>query len=156
MELMEQYGVATVLEDRRCVGRSIDLSFKGELRAEQEPAAKALLAQDIGVLSATTAFGKTVISAYLIGQHKVNTLVLVPSNALLTQWKTLLEQFLSIQEILPEPPKKRTRKKKVSIIGQIGSGMQGLSTRQNTQNLRGCKQRRSKEPHRVSRFHTAP
>ena len=92
------------------------------LRPEQEPAARALLDADTGVLSATTAFGKTVIGSYLIGQRKVNTLVLVQSSALLEQWKSSLEQFLNIHEVLPEPPKKRGRKKKQHLIGQIGSG----------------------------------
>lgn len=63
-----------------------------------------------GGLSATTAFGKTVIGAYLIGQRKVNTLILVQSSALLEQWKASLEQFLDIHEVLPELPKKRGRK----------------------------------------------
>ena len=63
-----------------------------------------------------------VIGAYLIGQHKVNTLVLVQSSALLEQWKSSLEQFLNIHEVLPELPKKRGRKKKQHLIGQIGSG----------------------------------
>lgn len=63
------------------------------------------------MLSATTAFGKTVIGAYLIGQRKVNTLILVQSSALLEQWRASLEQFLTIHEVLPEPPKKRGRKR---------------------------------------------
>jgi superfamily II DNA or RNA helicase len=121
-ELLEQIGVPMILDDRRCPGRSIDVSFKGTLRAEQEPAAQALLAENMGVLSATTAFGKTVIGAYLIGQHKTNTLILVQSSALLEQWKTALEQFLDIREILPELPKKRGRRKKPHLIGQIGAG----------------------------------
>jgi len=41
----------------------------------QQQAADALLQQEIGVLSASTAFGKTVVAAYLIAQRKVNTLV---------------------------------------------------------------------------------
>lgn len=121
-DLLGTYEVPFVLEDRRCMGRSIDVSFKGELRAEQEPAAGALLAEDIGVLSATTAFGKTVIGAYLIGQRKVNTLILVHSSALLEQWKSSLEKFIDISEVLPEQPKKRGRKKKQYLIGQIGAG----------------------------------
>ena len=64
----------------------------------------------MGVLSATTAFGKTVVGAYLIGERKVSTLILVHSSALLEQWKTSLEQFLSIREPLPEQPKRRGRK----------------------------------------------
>lgn len=121
-ELLEQHEVPFVIKDLRCVGRPIDVSFNGTLRTEQEPAAQALLAADMGVLSATTAFGKTVIGAYLIGQRKVNTLILVQSSTLLEQWKASLEQFLDINEVLPEPPKKRGRKKTHHLIGQIGSG----------------------------------
>lgn len=120
--LLDQYEVPAILEDYRVLGRSVDVEFNGTLRAEQEPAAQALLAADMGVLSATTAFGKTVIGAYLIGQCKVNTLILVQSSALLEQWKSSLEQFLDIHEALPELPKKRGRKKKRHLIGQIGSG----------------------------------
>ena len=90
--LFDQYEIPVILEDHRSLGRSIDVEFNGVLRPEQEPAAQALLAADMGVLSATTAFGKTVIGAYLIGQRKVNTLVLVQSSALLEQWKSSLEQ----------------------------------------------------------------
>ena len=122
LALFEAHEVPTILNDLRCVGRSIDVEFNGTLRTEQEPAAQAMVAADIGVLSATTAFGKTVIGAYLIGQRKTNTLILVQSSALLEQWKSSLEQFLDIHESLPEPPKKRGRRKKLQLIGQIGSG----------------------------------
>ena len=122
LALLEQYEVPMILNDLRCVGRSIDVAFHGTLRAEQEPAAEAMVAADMGVLSATTAFGKTVIGAYLIGKRKTNTLILVHSSALLEQWKSSLEQFLDIHESLPEPPKKRGRRKKLHLIGQIGSG----------------------------------
>lgn len=122
LDMLDQYEVPAVLEDHRTYGHTIDVEFNGTLRAEQEPAAQALLAEDMGVLSATTAFGKTVIGAYLIGQRKVNTLILVQSSALLEQWKSSLEQFLDINEVLPELPKKRGRKKKQHLIGQIGSG----------------------------------
>ena len=120
--LLDQHEVSVILEDHRVLGHSIDVEFNGMLRAEQEPAAQALLAADMGVLSATTAFGKTVIGAYLIGQRKVNTLILVQSSALLEQWKSSLEQFLNIHEVLPELSPKRGRKKKRHLIGQIGSG----------------------------------
>ena len=122
LDMLDQYEVPAVLEDHRTYGHTIDVEFNGTLRAEQEPAAQALLAEEMGVLSATTAFGKTVIGAYLVGQRKVNTLILVQSSALLEQWKSSLEQFLDINEVLPELPKKRGRKKKQHLIGQIGSG----------------------------------
>lgn len=121
-ELLESRGVPYALEDRRETGRPIAVSFQGLLWPEQVPAAEALLAHDTGVLSATTAFGKTVVGAYLIGQRRVNTLVLVHSSAPLEQWKSALERFLDIQEPLPEPPKKRGRRKRPERVGQIGAG----------------------------------
>lgn len=121
-DLLDTYSIPYSLEDQRQAGRMIDVSFNGALRPEQVPAADALQEHHIGVLSATTAFGKTVVGAYLIGERKVNTLILVHSSALLEQWKTSLEQFLDIREPLPEQPKRRGRKKHLEHIGQIGAG----------------------------------
>lgn len=101
-DLLETHRIPYTLEDQRQAGCKIDVAFCGELRPEQRPAAAALLAHDTGVLSATTAFGKTVVGAYLIGQRKVSTLILVHSSALLEQWKKSLEQFLDVREALPE------------------------------------------------------
>lgn len=112
--LLEAYGIPYSLEDPRQAGRMIAVSFNGTLRPEQLPAANALLEHLIGVLLATTAFGKTVVGAYLIGERKVNTLILVHSSALLEQWKTSLEQFLDIREALPEQPKRRGRKRRLN------------------------------------------
>ena len=122
-ELIPAYSIA----DKRNTGRPINVTFNGLLRDEQLPAAEAMLTHDTGVLSATTAFGKTVVGAYLIGARKVNTLVLVHSSALLAQWKTALEQFLVIGETLPLLPPKRGRKKKRGLIGQLGAGKNTLS-----------------------------
>lgn len=122
IDLLDAYSIPCSLEDQRQAGRMIAVSFNGTLRPEQVPAADALLGHHIGVLSATTAFGKTVVGAYLIGERKVNTLILVHSSALLEQWKTSLEQFLDIREPLPEQPKQRGRKKHLEHIGQIGAG----------------------------------
>ena len=126
-ELLDELGVPFTSSDLRNSGREIAVQFNGTLRPEQMPAASALLAHDMGVLSATTAFGKTVIGAYLIGERKTNTLILVHSTALLAQWKQALEQFLTIDEMLPEEPKKRGRKKKRQLIGQLGGGKNSLS-----------------------------
>ena len=126
-ELLEATGAAYEVIDKTFCGNEIRVEFKGELRAEQLPAAEALLAHNNGVLSATTAFGKTVIAAYLIGQRKVNTLVLVHTQALLNQWKKALSEFLEINETLPELPKKRGRKKERFLIGQLGGSKNNLS-----------------------------
>lgn len=47
------------------------MTFHGELRREQQIAATAMLAHDTGVLAATTAFGKTVIAAWLRRNRQV-------------------------------------------------------------------------------------
>jgi superfamily II DNA or RNA helicase/very-short-patch-repair endonuclease len=49
------------------------------------------------VLAATTAFGKTVLAAWLIAQRGVNTLVLVHRRQLLDQWVERLSTFLNIE-----------------------------------------------------------
>ena len=127
IELLENTNAAYGIEDKTFAGSPIDVSFNGILRAEQIPAAEALLERYNGVLSATTAFGKTVIAAYLIGQRKVNTLVLVHTQALLNQWKASMSEFLEINEVLPELLKKRGRKKEQSLIGQLGGTKNTLS-----------------------------
>ncbi len=50
-------------------GRLLDVTFHGELRPEQLAAAEAMASHDTGVLAATTAFGKTVVAAWLIAQR---------------------------------------------------------------------------------------
>ncbi len=127
IDLLEQSGAAYEIDDQTCPGKPIRASFKGTLRDEQHPAADALLVNNNGVLSATTAFGKTVVAAYLIAQRKVNTLILVHTQALLNQWKRSLSEFLDIDETLPELPKKRGRKKVRSVIGQLGGSKNNLS-----------------------------
>lgn len=114
--------------DETCPGRIVSVDFNGQLREEQADATDSMLEYDNGVLSATTAFGKTVIGAKLISAKKVNTLILVHTQQLLEQWKERLNQFLTINEELPaDPVKKRGRKKVRCIIGQLGGGKKNLS-----------------------------
>jgi superfamily II DNA or RNA helicase len=100
-------GVRTAVRDERYGGRPLDVRFQGELRPEQQAAADAMLAHQTGVLAATTAFGKTVVAAWLIAQRGVNTLVLVHRRQLLDQWIERLAAFLGM------PAK---------AIGRIGGG----------------------------------
>ena len=79
---------------------------------QQELAAEQLLRHSDGVLEAATAFGKTVVCSYLIAERKVNTLILLQSKDLLTQWVDELNKFLDIREELPEYETKTGRKKK--------------------------------------------
>ncbi len=96
--LLNGLGIEVALQDKRFSGAELDLSFCGVLRPEQEQAAEALLAHDIGVLAATTAFGKTVIAAYLVARRRVNTLILVHRRQLMDQWVDRLAQFLDLEE----------------------------------------------------------
>ena len=111
-DLLRSLRVKTVLRDERIAGSPHHLSFHGELRPEQIIAANRMLSHDTGVLAATTAFGKTVLAAWLIAQRGVNTLVLVHRQQLLNQWVERLSQFLGV------PPKE---------IGQFGAGRKRLT-----------------------------
>jgi len=105
--LLESHKVAVELDDQRFAGQPIEVAFHGQLRPDQQAAANAMLAHDDGILSATTAFGKTVVAAWLIAARKVNTLVLVHRRQLLDQWRERLATFLNLP---------------VKSIGQIGGG----------------------------------
>jgi Uncharacterized protein conserved in bacteria len=108
--MIEDANAAAQWRDGRENGRIIEAAFNGVLRDEQDAALRALLAFDNGVLSATTAFGKTVVAAALIAARKVSTLVLVNRRPLLDQWKARLAMFLRADE----------------KIGQLGGGKNSL------------------------------
>lgn len=100
------------LRDERFTGTPLAASFRGTLRPEQERAARALLAHDTGVLAATTAFGKTVLAAWLVARRGVNTLILVHRQQLLEQWVERLTSFLAL------PP---------GAVGRLGGGRRKLT-----------------------------
>ena len=102
-------------------GKPIGVTFKGKERDEQLDAINALMLFSNGVLSATTAFGKTVTAAALIARRKTNTLILVHSKALLMQWHERLSEFLDIDFTEDEISKKRGRKKAFSPVGCLDS-----------------------------------
>ena len=95
--LLKALKVRVKVSDQRFAGKAIGLAFAGELTPDQEKAGAAMLAHDFGVLSATTAFGKTVLGAWLIAQRGVNTLVLVHREQLMRQWVERLALFLNLE-----------------------------------------------------------
>ena len=107
LALLASLNIKINLTDERCFGSRLDIQFHGALREEQQQDADALLQHETGVLAASTAFGKTVVAAYLIAQRRVNTLIIVHRRQLLDQWVQALSQFLGLS------PKE---------IGQIGGG----------------------------------
>lgn len=119
--MLASLGVDYEMTDETNHGKPIALTFKGKERNEQLDAINSLMPYTNGVLAATTAFGKTVAAAALIARKKVNTLVLVHSKALLLQWHKCLSDFLDIDFVEPDMPKKRGRKKVFSPIGCLDS-----------------------------------
>ncbi len=107
LQLLSELNIKTEQIDERTNGNSINLTFQATLQAEQQLAANQLMKHDTGVLSASTAFGKTVIGAWLIAQRKVNTLVIVHRRQLMDQWVESLQSFLGLEK---------------KDIGQIGGG----------------------------------
>lgn len=107
-------GAEWEVADRRQGGAPVDFIFHGELRPEQKEAGRVLLKSDTGVLAAGTAFGKTVLAAWIIAERKVNTLVLVNRKELQAQWVERLAQFFEIGR---------------RDVGRIGGGVQRANGR---------------------------
>lgn len=127
LTLLDNADAEYIIEDKRNIGLPINVKFNGELYAEQQTAVDEMLKYENGVLSATTAFGKTVVASYIIARRSVNSLILVHSAALLEQWKKSLSQFLTFEDKLTEHPTTKGRKKIISHIGLLGSGKKTLN-----------------------------
>ena len=126
LSFLNDNNVKYTITDETSHGKKITVTFTGKEREEQTDAINALLTYSNGVLHATTAFGKTVTAAAIIARKKVNTLILVHSKALLTQWHERLTEFLDIDFKEPEEPRKRGRKKVFSPIGCLDSAGNSL------------------------------
>ncbi|MGN0038534.1 MAG: TOTE conflict system archaeo-eukaryotic primase domain-containing protein [Coriobacteriales bacterium] len=122
LKLIGDAGASVQVNDETDHGKSIKVSFTGELRPHQVPAAEAMLAHENGALWAATAFGKTVVAAYLIAELGVSAAILVHSTTLVQQWQERLHEFLSIDEPLPEVKTSRGRKKKLTPVGVKAGG----------------------------------
>lgn len=99
LELLKVHGISIDITDECFSGTGIEADFNGELRPMQNEAVFGLLKHDIGVLSAPTAFGKTIMAAYIIAKRKINTLVLVHRRLLMDQWHERLKTFLNTDNI---------------------------------------------------------
>ncbi len=111
-EICKKSKVKLILKDKREKGVLTDYQFQGELTKKQEKAKNQLLSYDMGVLSATTGFGKTVVASKIISELKTNTLIIVNRTTLLEQWKEKLSYFLGISK---------------KEIGQMGNGKDKLN-----------------------------
>jgi superfamily II DNA or RNA helicase len=105
--LLDEYGIALHLDDKRSVGTPTAFSFHGTLSDIQQQTVDELMLHEIGVFVAPPGSGKTVVGAWLAAARNCSTLVLVHRKPLLDQWVAQLSRFLDL------PPKE---------IGTIGSG----------------------------------
>ena len=53
----------------------LKVKFTGKLKNQQNKAVNALLGSTVGILEASTGFGKTITALALIAKRKVNTLI---------------------------------------------------------------------------------
>ena len=123
LKRLDKAGVGYEIEDKRSGGRKIHISFKGKLRESQISAVESMLENETGILHAATAFGKTVVCCSMIAKRGVNTLILVDRADLMNQWLRRLDEFLDIDEELPEYKTKtgQTRKRKALIRNLQGT-----------------------------------
>ena len=112
VELFNAHHIRVNTTEKRFSGSPLELNFTGELNSLQQEAKAKLLAHDLGILSASTAFGKTIVAISLIAERKTNTLILVHRRQLMDQWKERLSTFLDV-------PRK--------CIGTIGGGKENIT-----------------------------
>ncbi len=91
-------------------GKSIELSFNGTIREDQQEAIERLTRENLGILQAETGWGKTVAALYMIALLKVNTMIIVPSSALQSQWLERIKKFLVYEGV---------EKKKDPFVGRL-------------------------------------
>lgn len=106
-KLCDQTNITPEINDMTNHGIIQNFSFAGKLRDEQLEAGHAMLEHDNGILSASPAFGKTVVALWIIAQKNINTLIIVHRRQLLEQWKVQISCFLKIP---------------LKEIGEIGAG----------------------------------
>lgn len=120
LKKFDKAGISYQIEDKRTEGKKLNITFKGELRESQVPAVEAMLENETGILHAATAFGKTVVCCDMIAKRGLGTLILVDRSDLMNQWLNRLDEFLDIDEELPEYKTKTGRiRKRKSLIGNL-------------------------------------
>lgn len=120
IEKLDQAQIRYEIEDETKHGYPLAVRFQGTLYKNQQEALDILCARPMGILSASTAFGKTVVGAAMIAKKKMSTLILVHTREILQGWVDALEQFLVWEDALPQyttpSGKKKTRKSHIGVL----------------------------------------
>jgi superfamily II DNA or RNA helicase len=123
-QILDFYHITPQIQDKQNHGTSIAAGFRGELYEEQKEAAEAVVSSPMGILSASTAFGKTIIALWLIARRSVNTLILVHRKQLMDQWLQRIQQFLTIPKAeigcFSGTKKKRFGKIDIAVMQSLG------------------------------------
>ncbi len=122
---MKSSGIEYRINDRRVSGTGLNVRFLGVLKEEQQPALDSLLESNTGILRAATSFGKTVVASALIAERKERTLILVPKQNLLEQWRASLDRFLVIENEPVKREGKRLNKKGIGVLGGSKDSISG-------------------------------
>lgn len=105
--LVGQLGSRLEVTDDRPDPTAAGVRFVGTLRAQQVAAVADLVEHELGVLVAPPGAGKTVMACAVIAHHDVPTLVVVDRKELIEQWRSRLDDHLTL-----DPDQ----------VGQIGGG----------------------------------
>lgn len=120
IEKLDQAQIRYEIEDETKHGHPLAVCFQGTLYKNQQEALDRLCARPMGILSASTAFGKTVVGAAMIAKKKMSTLILVHTREILQGWVDALEQFLVWEDVLPQyttpSGRKKTRKSHIGVL----------------------------------------
>ncbi|GHV90125.1 helicase [Spirochaetia bacterium] len=124
IKILNFYHITPQFQDKQNHGTPVDVNFQGDLYAEQKAVAEAMAVNTTGILSASTAFGKTVIALWMIAHRKVNTLIFVHRKQLMDQWVERIQQFLNIPKAeigcFSGAKKKRTGIIDIAVMQGVG------------------------------------
>ena len=96
LTIFSEHKIKYSLIDRRNNGKELNTFFHGNLLPSQAESLSELANHDTGVLSAGTAFGKTVAAICMISARKCNCLILVHRTQLIDQWREKISLFLNL------------------------------------------------------------
>jgi len=89
-------GYEVEIQDKTYHAPQFEIEFTGKLKSYQKKACKVLLQYNIGVLSAATGSGKTVMGLYVVFRRAIPAIIIVHTKELLYQWAERIKTFLGI------------------------------------------------------------